>query len=131
MCSTKKYPSGNFVGNLQEGFLKRKPFPSPNWYKCFPPQCLCKNMKKLSFYKKITKDYSDQQNLCMCARVYMYIHTYHPQTNIPAKDQTLCSLNPDLKGYIFNSLLASVLIRRGLFKAFLADVSSKKFTVFI
>lgn len=41
----------------------------------------------------------------------MYIYTHHPQTNIPAKDQTLCNLDPDIKGYIFNRLLASVLVR--------------------
>lgn len=95
MCSTKKYPSGNFVGNLQEGFLKRKPFPLSHRCCCFPPQCLGKNMNKLkSFYKKIPKDYPDQQNTGTCAPVY----THYSQTNIPAKDQALCNLDPDYQG---------------------------------
>lgn len=54
----------------------------------------------------------------MCARVCTYLHTRHPQTNIPAKDQALRNLDPDIKEYIFNRLLASVLIRRGGGKLF-------------
>lgn len=86
MCSTKKYPSGNFVGNLQEGFLKRKPFPLP--HRCFPPQCLGKSMNKLRVYKKIPKDYPDQQ---IQACVHLCVRTHHSQTNISAKDQALCN----------------------------------------
>lgn len=94
MCSTKKYPSGNFVGNLQKGFLKRKPFPLPHRCCCFPPQCLGKNMNKRRVYTKIPKDYPDQQNTGMCAPVCIHTHTHHSQTNIPAKDQALCNLDP-------------------------------------
>lgn len=90
MCSTKKYPSGNFVGNLQEGFLKRKPFPLPHRCCCFPPQCLGKNMNKLRVYKKIPKDYPDQQ-IQACVHLCVCTHTHTPLPNISAKDQALCN----------------------------------------
>jgi len=35
-------------------------------------------MKKLGIYKKIPKDYSDRQNVCMSAGVCMYVYAHHP-----------------------------------------------------
>lgn len=102
MCSTKKYPSGNFVGNLQKGFLKRKPFPLPHRCCCFPPQCLGKNMNKRRVYTKIPKDYPDQQNIGMCAPVCIHTHTTPKQTSLQ-KTRHYAIWILITKGYISNS----------------------------
>lgn len=111
MCSTKKYPSGNFVGNLQKGFLKRKPFPLPHRCCCFPPQCLSKNMNKLRVYKKIPKDYPDQQNIGMCAPVCIHTHTPLPNKH-PCKRPGIMQFGFSLLRDTFPIVTASVLIRR-------------------
>lgn len=55
--------------------------------------------KKLSVYKRIPSDHLDQQNTGVCMHVYVRIHTA-PQKDIPAEDQTVRNLDPDIKGYI-------------------------------
>lgn len=40
----------------------------------------------------------------MCACVYTYVYTQHPKENIPAEDQTVRNLDPDIKGYIFQEI---------------------------